>query len=146
MVPKQEDVRFVAGINRIEREGVACETNPLDRHALRVSVSLARSAGPGASVVAFTMGPPHASLVLDEALAHGADGAVHLLDMRFAGADTLATARAFARLVERERPDLVVLGRFATDGATAQVAPQLAALAGLPVVVDATSLSLGAGT
>jgi electron transfer flavoprotein alpha subunit len=65
---------------------------------------------------------------------------VHLVDMRFAGADTLVTARALRALVDRERPDLVLLGRSTVDGGTAQVAPQLAELAGYAQPTHATAI------
>jgi electron transfer flavoprotein alpha subunit len=73
----------------------------------------------------------------------GADRGIHLLDRRFAGADTLATARALTRLVERESPDLVLTGRWTLDGGTAQVGPQVAELAGLPQLTQVVALSIG---
>ncbi|MGH9083776.1 MAG: electron transfer flavoprotein, partial [Acidimicrobiales bacterium] len=130
------------------REAVRSEMNAFDGRALAWARALRRGGEgrPGGDrpdqVVAFTMGPPQAAEVLESALALGADRAVHLVDMRFAGADTLATARALAQLCRREEPDLVLLGRIATDGGTAQVAPQMAELAGLPVVTEAVAIEL----
>lgn len=138
-VPALGAVEFVPQLNRIVREGVAALTNPLDREALATAVALA---GPEDEIVAVTMGPPPARAVLEEAVAQGADRGVHLCDMFFAGADTLATARAFAQLVARERADLVIGGRTSLDGATAQVLPQLAELAGLAVATEADAVRI----
>ncbi len=140
MVPVASSVQFVPGINRIDRDAGEQAINPPDRHALAAVLQLARAIG--AEVVVTTMGPPAARVVLDDALAAGATRAVHLMDMRFAGADTLATARVLAQLCRREAPDLVVFGHVATDGGTAQVAPQVAELTGLPVVTEGASLSI----
>lgn len=138
-VPKPSEMQFLPGINRIVRETVAVEMNPLDVVALARAVELCDGADD--AVVAFTMGPPQARAVLEAALARGADRAVHLVDPRFAGADTLATARALAQLCRRERPDLVLFGRLAIDGGTAQVAPQVAELAGLSLLTEATAVA-----
>lgn len=128
---------------RIRRDDDQAVTNPPDLHAL--AQALALRAETGWEVVAVTMGPPAAASTLLDALRRGADRAVHLLDRRFAGADTLATARALARLVAREGPDLVLTGRWTLDGGTAQVGPQIAELAGLPQLTQAANLRAGDG-
>lgn len=84
---------------RIRRDDDQAVTNPPDLHALAQAMAL--RATTGWEVVAVTMGPPAATETLLDALRRGADRAVHLVDRRFAGADTLATARALTRLVER---------------------------------------------
>lgn len=139
-VPRVDRVRFLPGINRIEREGVESGINPLDEAALGHALRLKQRYG--AEVIVSTMGPPSARTVLEEALDAGADRAVHLMDPRFAGADTLATARALARLVTSEQPDLVLLGRGTVDGGTAQVAPQLAELSGLAQLTHAERIEV----
>jgi electron transfer flavoprotein alpha subunit len=96
-------------------------------------------------VVALTMGPASAAAVLEETVERGADRAVHLVDQRFSGADTLATARALARAIEREEADVVLLGRSTLDGATAQVAPQVAELLGRPQGTHVTAISVEDG-
>ncbi|MDA8292170.1 MAG: electron transfer flavoprotein subunit beta/FixA family protein, partial [Actinomycetota bacterium] len=141
-VPAPGSVSFLPQLNRIAREGVASLLNPLDGHALEVAVEIA---GPTGEVVAATMGPPQAREVLEDACARGASRGIHLVDPMFAGADTLATARAFASLVARERPDLVLGGRTTLDGATAQVVPQLAELAGLSLATEAEAVTVSAG-
>ncbi|SFB53609.1 electron transfer flavoprotein beta subunit [Amycolatopsis marina] len=128
---------------RIRRDDDQTVTNPPDLHAL--AQALAVRAETGWEVVAVTMGPPAAAETLLDALRRGADRAVHLVDRRFAGADTLATARALARLVAREGPDLVLTGRWTLDGGTAQVGPQVAELVGLPQLTQVTNLRVGDG-
>ncbi len=128
---------------RIRRDDDQAVTNPPDLHALAQAIALREETG--WEVVAVTMGPPAAAETLLDALRRGADRAVHLVDRRFAGADTLATARALARLVERERPELVLTGWRTVDGGTAQVGPQVAELAGLPQLTQATNLRIGDG-
>ena len=97
-VPRLDDVRFDSR-NRIVREEVELMVNPLDLQALRRAFEL-RDAD-GGEVVVLTMGPPAAREILEEAVRRGADRAVHLVDKRFGGADTLATARALAHALER---------------------------------------------
>src|SRR5262249_35265690 len=75
-----------------------------------------------------TMGPPQARDALVDALAMGMDRAVHLEDRAFAGSDTLATARALATWLARERFDLVLLGKYSLDAETGQVGPEIAEL------------------
>ena len=142
-VPRLNQVRFAPGLNRIVRDGVESTTNPLDRQALGHALAL-RDAH-GGEVVVATMGPPGARAVLVDAVRAGADRAVHLVDMCFAGADTLATARALCRLYRREQPDLVLFGRSTVDGGTAQVGPQVAEFAGLPQVTHAVELAVADG-
>lgn len=139
-VPRLDQVRFDKR-NRIVRDDIELIINPIDLKALGHALRLREEAG--GEVVALTMGPPGARQALEEMVRRGADRAIHLVDKRFGGADTLATARAVARALERDEPDLVLCGRSTLDGATAQVAPQLAELLGLPQATHASSLSLG---
>lgn len=139
-VPGAPEVRYVAGVNRIERGAEGNRMNPHDRGAL--SCARALCGAPGDEVVAFTMGPEQAREVLEEAIRAGADRAVHLCDMRFAGADTLATSRALAQLCRTEQPDLVLFGRIALDGGTSQIAPQVGELLSWPSVTEVADLAL----
>ncbi|HEX5496958.1 MAG TPA: electron transfer flavoprotein [Mycobacteriales bacterium] len=143
-VPRLDQVRFTPGLNRIVRDGVESTINPLDLLAL--GHALALRARHGGEVAVATMGPPGARAVLERALRSGADRAVHLVDPCFAGADTLATARALCRLVRRESPDLVLFGRSTVDGGTGQVGPQVAEFAGLPQVTGAVELAVAGGS
>ena len=140
-VPVASMVRFDNETRRIEREGVPNEVNPYDVMALSLAVRLKGEFG--GEVVALSMGPPQASEALTQALASGADRAVLLSDRAFAGADTLATARALALALEREQPDLVICGRNSTDAETGQVGPEVAEMLGLPLMPTVSSLNLG---
>jgi len=85
----------------------------------------------GAFVTVLTMGPAQADLALREALAMGADEAVLLTDRAFAGADTWATSSTLAAAIKNMEYDLIITGRQAIDGDTAQVGPQLAERLGI---------------
>jgi len=125
---------------RIEREKVPAVINPGDRHALEEALRIKeRFAG---KVVVLTMGPPQARRALEEALAMGADAAIHLCDQAFAGADTLATAQTLAYAIRKHgRFDLVLCGNATVDSGTGQVAVQLGELLNLPSVTDAEELA-----
>jgi electron transfer flavoprotein alpha subunit len=142
-VPLLDNVRFNPKTKRVVREDVASTTNPLDLLALGHALALRDAAG--GEVTVLTMGPPDARQSLEDAIARGADRAILLTDRRFAGADTLATVRALQRTLEAEGFDLVLLGRSTLDGATAQVAPQLAELLGVAQVTQATGLETAGG-
>ena len=86
----------------------------------------------GAHVTVLTMGPPQADIALREALAMGADEAILLTDRAFAGADTWATSLTLAKAIEKMEYDLIIAGRQAIDGDTAQVGPEMAEHLKLP--------------
>jgi electron transfer flavoprotein alpha subunit len=141
-VPRLDQVRFDRR-NRIVREEVELVVNPVDLRALAHALELREAAG--GEVVVVTMGPPPARQVLEDAVRRGADRALHLVDKRFGGADTLATSRALSRALEREEADVVLFGRSTLDGATAQVGPQVAELLDIPQITHATSVSVDDG-
>jgi electron transfer flavoprotein beta subunit len=117
----------------INRSALPAVFNPEDLNALEEALSLKETHD--ARVTVVTMGPPAAAQVLRESLYRGADEAILLTDKAFAGADTLATSYALSRAVQRlEGCDLVVCGRQAIDGDTAQVGPQTAEKLGLPQI------------
>ncbi len=115
---------------RLVREGVAAILNPFDQRALALAASLKTEAG--AEFVAATMGPPQAREVLVTARAIGADRCILVCDRALAGSDTLVTARVLARLIEREEPDLVLMGQYSIDSETSQVPEECAAILGWP--------------
>lgn len=124
-VPDAKNVRLDPETNTLSREGVESIMNPYDRHALEAAVALKEECG--GTVVALSMGPPQAADMLREAIACGADEAVLVSDRAFAGSDTLATTYTLARAIEHlGGADLVLCGRQAIDGDTAQVGPGLA--------------------
>jgi electron transfer flavoprotein beta subunit len=125
-VPDTMDVRIDPKTNTLVREGVPSILNPFDEFAIEEGLRLRERFG--GTVTAITMGPPQASEVLRTALGMGADRIVLLSDRAFAGSDTLATSYTLARAIEKLGDvDLVIAGKQAIDGDTAQVGPGIAA-------------------
>lgn len=139
-VPSVSALQFDAATRTIRREGVRSEISAFDVRALLRAVELRDEHG--GEVVALTMGPPQAREALLECLALGADRAVHLCDPAFAGADTLATARALAAALAAEAFDLILCGRNSVDAETGQVGPEIAELLDLPQVTIARALTV----
>lgn len=138
-VPDVSELKFDPVKRTLIREGVRNEINPFDRRAVTYASQLRRTYG--GEVVVLTMGPPQARDALIEALAMGADRAVHLLDKAFAGSDTLATSRALSLAIGRERPfDLVMCGKYSVDAETGHVGPEVAELLGIAHVSGATNI------
>ena len=130
-VPDAKDVRLDPKTNTLAREGVESIMNPYDRHALEEAVAIKEKQG--GTVTAITMGPPQAEAVLREAIACGADDGVLISDRAFAGADTWATVYTLAKAVQTLGGcDLLLCGKQAIDGDTAQVGPGLACRLQLP--------------
>lgn len=130
-VPMVNEIKFDAERKTIIREGVGLLMNSLDRRALTQAI-MAREQF-GGSITAISMGPAQARDVLAEALATGADRAIHLSDIAFAGADTLATARALTLALKQAGPfDVIFGGRFSIDAETGQVGPEVAEMLGIP--------------
>ena len=99
----------------------------------------------GAKVTVVSMGPPQATDILKEAIAMGADDAVLISDRALAGSDTLATSVALAAAVRKVGEcDLVLCGKQAIDGDTAQVGPEMAEHLGIPQVTGVLKVALGA--
>ncbi len=134
-VPATGEQRLDPVTGTVIREGVPSILNPFDAYALEEAVRLKERFG--GEIVALSMGVPSAKETLRRALAVGADRAILLSGCAFAGADTLATARALSLAVcKLGGADLVLCGRMATDGDTAQVGPMLAELLGVPHAAD----------
>jgi len=123
-VPDTTEVKLDPKTGTLIREGVPSIINPDDKSGLEAALRLKDSVG--AHVTVITMGPPQADLALREALAMGADRAILLTDRAFAGADTWATSSALAGAIKTLDYDLIIAGRQAIDGDTAQVGPQIA--------------------
>ncbi len=113
--------------------------NPEDLNALEQALRIKESFE-GVTVVLLTMGPVRAAEIIREGLYRGADDGVLLTDRAFAGSDTLATSYALALAVRKLAPDLVLGGRQAIDGDTAQVGPQVAEKLGWPQVTYAEEM------
>lgn len=138
-VPASNEVRTNPLTHTLERAGAKAQTNPDDLHALTLAVELKKRRG--GRIVAVSMGPEGAEATLREALMRGADEAVLLCDRAFAGSDTHSTAQALAAAARRagcrQGSDTVLLfGKQATDGDTAQVGPEVAALLDLPQATE----------
>lgn len=131
-VPDTTEIKINPATGTLIREGVPSIINPDDKGGLEVALRLKDEFG--AEVTVITMGPPQAELILREALAMGADKAILLTDRAFAGADTLATSHALAGALRCMEWDLIVAGRQAIDGDTAQVGPQMAEHLDIPQV------------
>lgn len=132
-VPDAKDVRLDPETNTLAREGVESIMNPYDQHALEEAVRLKEQHG--GEVVAITMGPPQAEEMLRQAISCGADKVVLVSDRAFAGADTWATAYTLENALKKIGEfDLVLCGKQAIDGDTAQVGPGLATRLGIPFV------------
>lgn len=131
-VPDTTEVKIDPVKGTLIREGVPSIMNPDDKGGVELALRLKDSMG--AQVCVLTMGPDQADRILREAFAMGVDAAYHLSDRRFAGADTLATSNALAGAIKTIGADLVITGRQAIDGDTAQVGPQIAEHLGLPQV------------
>ena len=131
-VPDTNEIKLNPETGTLIRDGVPSIINPDDKGGLEMALELKDKFG--AEVTVITMGPPQADKALREALAMGADRAILLTDRKFAGADTLATSNAIAAALRKLQYDLIITGRQAIDGDTAQVGPQIAELLGLPQV------------
>ena len=122
----------------VNRAALPAIFNPEDLNALEQALRL-KDQHPGSTVTILTMGPPRATDVIREGLYRGADGGVLLTDRAFAGADTLATSYALSQAIKKMgMPDIVIGGRQAIDGDTAQVGPQVAQKLGLNQVTYVT--------
>lgn len=118
----------------VNRSALPAIFNPEDLNALEQALRL-KDQNPGSTVTVVTMGPPRAAEIIRESLYRGADGGYLLSDRAFAGADTLATSYALATTIQKIGvPDVILGGRQAIDGDTAQVGPQVAQKLGLPQI------------
>ncbi len=131
-VPDTTEVKIDPKTNTLLREGVASICNPFDEFAVEEALLLRDKYGGEVHVI--SMGPPQAGEVLKNALAVGADKVYLVSDRAFAGADTLATAYTLARTIRSvlNEVDLIICGKQAIDGDTAQVGPGIATRLGMP--------------
>jgi electron transfer flavoprotein alpha subunit len=143
-VPVVSAMKLDPETKTLKREGVPSEVSSFDIRALLKAIELRNAQG--GEVVALTMGPPQARAALEHCLALGADRGLHLVDRAFAGADTLATARALALALKKEEYDLILCGRHSTDAETGQVGPEVAELLNLPQVTAVSKLTINGQT
>ncbi len=131
-VPDTNEVRLDPEKGTLIREGVPSIINPDDKAGLEAALTLKDKYD--AHITVLTMGPAQAKMALQEAYAMGADRVILLTDRVFAGSDTLATSTALAGALQKLDYDLIITGRQAIDGDTAQVGPQIAEHLGLPQI------------
>lgn len=123
-VPDTTEVKLDPKTGTLIRDGVPSIINPDDKAGLEAALRLKDEQG--AKVTVVSMGPPQADLALREAMAMGADEAILVTDRAFGGADTWATSTTLAAALNKLSYDLIITGRQAIDGDTAQVGPQIA--------------------
>lgn len=129
----------------INRAALPAIFNPEDLNALEQALQL-KDKNPGSTITLLTMGLPRAAEIIRESLYRGADTGIVLTDRALAGADTLATSYAIATAIKHlGKYDIILGGRQAIDGDTAQVGPQVAEKLGLPQVTYAESVNVEDG-
>lgn len=129
-VPDTTEIKVNFETGTLIRDGVKSIMNPDDRAGLEEALKIKDQNG--AHITVLTMGPPQADQMLREALAMGADDAILVTDAKFAGADTWATSSTIAGALKKLDFDLIIAGRQAIDGDTAQVGPQTAEKLNIP--------------
>ncbi|MCX8030494.1 MAG: electron transfer flavoprotein subunit beta/FixA family protein [Thermodesulfovibrionales bacterium] len=129
-VPDTAEIKINPHTNTLMREGVPSIINPYDLHAIEAALQLKENKG--GKVTVITMGPPQAEDALREALAMGVDEAKLISDKAFAGSDTWATAYTLSKAIEKLGFDIILCGKQAIDGDTAQVGPEIAELLDIP--------------
>lgn len=141
-VPEITNVRVNPETGTLIREGVASILNPFCEYALDHALRL-KAADPEIEIIAVSMGPPQAESALMRCLELGADWAILVTDRKFAGADTWATALTLAAVIRKAVPDtgLILVGKQAIDGDTAQVGPEIAEILGMPQIMYGVEMS-----
>lgn len=143
-VPEVANVQIDSVSGTLMREGVQSILNPFCEYALDHAVRL-RQALENVHITAISMGPPQARDVLLRSLELGADDAILVTDRKFAGADTWATSLTLANAIRHAVSDfdLIIVGKQAIDGDTAQVGPEIAEILGLPQVTYGIEIKPG---
>jgi electron transfer flavoprotein beta subunit len=142
-VPDTTDVKIDQKTGTLIREGVPSIVNPDDKHAIEEALRLKEKFG--GKVTALSMGPPQAEDALREVSAMGVDEMILLCDRAFAGADTWATSYTLGEAVKKIGYDLVICGREAIDGDTAQIGPQMAEHLGVPQITYVKNVEVAEG-
>jgi len=140
-VPNVSEVSWDPETGSLIRKGIPSIINPNDKNAIEASLQLKEQFG--GRVTVLSMGPSQVEEALREALGMGADEAIQLTDRRFAGSDTWATAYTLGLAIRKiGRYDLILCGKEAIDGMTAQVGPQLAECLGIPQLTYALHIQV----
>ena len=139
-VPDTSEVKLDPKTNTLIRDGVPSIINPDDKAGIEAALRIKEQVGGTVTVVC--MGPPQADVAIREALAMGCDDGVLISGREFGGSDTLATSTIIAAGLKTLDYDLIITGRQAIDGDTAQVGPQIAEHLGLPQVSYAEDIQV----
>lgn len=131
-VPDTTEVKLDPVTGTLIRDGVPSIINPDDKAGIEAALRLKEQVGGTVTIV--SMGPAQADVALRESLAMGADDAILISDRAFGGADTWATSSTIAAALKKLDYDLIITGRQAIDGDTAQVGPQIAEHLGIPQI------------
>lgn len=141
-VPDTNEVRIDPVKGTLIRDGVPSILNPDDANALEAALRI-KDVREGTTITVLTMGPPQAETMLRECMAMGADEGILLSDRAFAGADTWATSNTLAAAIRKIGGyDLILAGRQAIDGDTAQVGPQIAERLGIAQVTYVQAMAI----
>ena len=140
-VPDTTEVKLDPKTGTLIRDGVPSIINPDDKADIEAALQLKEKC-PGSTVTVLSMGPAQADVALREALAMGCDEAILVTDRAFGGADTWATSSTIAAALKKIDYDVIITGRQAIDGDTAQVGPQIAEHLGLPQVSYAENVEI----
>lgn len=139
-VPASTEIGIDPVTHTLIRSGSKSQTNPDDLHALQMALEIRDRIG--GTIIAVTMGPPQAETVLREALLYGADQGILISDAAFAGSDTWSTGYILSTAVKRiGHADLLLFGKQAIDGDTAQVGPGVAAQLNYPQLTDVREIT-----
>lgn len=140
-VPDTTEVKINPETNTLIREGVPSIVNPFDENAIEAALQLRQAHG--GKVTAITMGPPQAKDALKHVLAMGVDEVILISDRAFAGSDTLATSYTLSQAIRKiGKFDLIICGKQAIDGDTAQVGPGIAEWLNIPQVTFAVKIEV----
>jgi len=140
-VPETEGVKINPETGTLIREGVKSIINPYDLYALEAALQMKKQYG--GEIIVLSMGPPQVEEALREAISYGADEAILLCDKAFAGADTLATSYTLAQAIKKiGNFDVILCGKQAIDGETAQVGPELAQRLDIPYITYIRKIEL----
>jgi len=143
-VPDTTEVKINPETNTLIREGVPSVVNPFDENAVEEALRLKEKHG--GKVTVITMGPPQAASALRHTIAMGADEAILVSDRAFAGSDTLATSYALSCAIKKIGAfDLIMCGKQAIDGDTAQVGPGIAEWLNVPQITFAVKVEASDG-
>jgi electron transfer flavoprotein beta subunit len=140
-VPETTEVKINPETNTLIREGVPSIVNPFDENAVEAALKLREKHG--GKVTVITMGPPQAADALKTTIAMGVDEVILVSDHAFAGSDTWATSYTLAQTIKKSGVfDLIICGKQAIDGDTAQVGPGIAEWLGIPQVTFAVKIEV----